>query len=93
MSLISSASSYSIRAILYIATAETRDTSFVSTRRMAEELGVPSAFLSKVLQRLTREGILVSQRGAAGGVRVGEAACGDHLARDRTERRRRSSFP
>ncbi len=73
MSLISSASSYGIRAIVYIATAEVGETDFVPTRRIAEELDVPSAFLSKVLQRLTRAGILVSLRGATGGVALGRS--------------------
>lgn len=47
---------------------ETRTRPYVSIRGMAEALDMPFHFLTKVLQDLTRHGILTSSRGAAGGV-------------------------
>ena len=39
-------------------------------RSIAEDLGIPFHFLTKILQKLTQAGILESTRGAAGGVRL-----------------------
>ncbi|MCS7041769.1 MAG: Rrf2 family transcriptional regulator [Bryobacteraceae bacterium] len=41
-----------------------------STKEMAEAYGIPVPILSKVLQRLVREGFLVSEQGANGGYRL-----------------------
>jgi len=46
----------------------------VSTRSAAEELGVSEAHLSKVLQRLSKDGLVVSERGREGGFRLGKPA-------------------
>ena len=72
MSLIGRAGSYGIRAILHVAKTGNSGTDLVSTRLIAEELDVPPAFLSKVVQHLTHSGILLSRRGAAGGVALGK---------------------
>ena len=68
MAVLSNSSTYAIRAALYVATMEPAVGEFVSTRRIAEDLDVPFAFLTKVLQGLTHNGIFLSQRGPAGGV-------------------------
>jgi Rrf2 family protein len=41
-----------------------------STKEMAEAYGIPAPILSKVLQRLVREGFLVSEQGVNGGYRL-----------------------
>jgi Rrf2 family protein len=41
-----------------------------STKEMSEAYGIPVPILSKVLQRLVREGFLVSEQGANGGYRL-----------------------
>jgi len=46
----------------------------VSIRKIADELGVPFAFLTKVLQGLTQRGLFLSQRGASGGVALARPA-------------------
>lgn len=71
MAVLSTSSTYAIRAALYVAVADLEPGAFLSTRRIAEDLDVPFPFLTKVLQGLTRSGILVSQRGSAGGVALG----------------------
>lgn len=56
---------YALRAVVYLAghvpTART-------TEQIAEATKVPKAYLSKVLQGLSRSGIVQSQRGIGGGV-------------------------
>jgi Rrf2 family protein len=68
MTMLSTASTYAIRATLFVAVADLAPGEFLSTRRIAEELDVPFPFLTKVMQGLTHGGILASQRGPAGGV-------------------------
>jgi len=71
MAVLSSASTYAIRAALYVAVAGLDEGEFLSTRRISDDLDVPFPFLTKVLQGLTHGGIFVSQRGPAGGVALG----------------------
>ncbi len=74
MALLNNTCTYAIRAALHVAAARPAAGEFVSTRRIADELDVPFAFLGKVLQGLTQGGILVSQRGASGGVALARPA-------------------
>lgn len=73
MAMLTTASTYAIRAALFVAVADLRPGEFLSTRRIADELDVPFPFLTKVLQGLAHSGILASQRGPAGGVALGRA--------------------
>jgi Rrf2 family protein len=50
-----------------LALAERRPGDVVSVRELSQEQGVPTAFLSKVVGRLTEAGILRTFRGATGG--------------------------
>lgn len=45
-----------------------------STKEMAEAYGIPAPILSKVLQRLVREGFLLSEQGVNGGYRLARDA-------------------
>lgn len=74
MSLLTSTCNYAIRASLHVAAENPGAGTFVSTRRIAEDLDVSFPFLTKVLLGLTQHGILVSQRGAAGGVALARPA-------------------
>jgi Rrf2 family protein len=56
---------YGLMAIHYI--AEHEDAGAVSTKRIAEEFGIPPELLAKILQRLARERLIVSQNGPKGG--------------------------
>ncbi len=64
--VLSKSAEYGLRAMLYLVTLE-RD-SYVSLREIGEELGISTSFLTKIFQKLTKEGILRSSRGPTGGV-------------------------
>jgi Rrf2 family protein len=55
---------YGLMAIHYIAA---HDEGAVSAKRIAEEFGIPQELLAKILQRLARERLIVSQNGPKGG--------------------------
>ncbi|MBK8232453.1 MAG: Rrf2 family transcriptional regulator [Candidatus Eisenbacteria bacterium] len=68
--MISKSSEYAIRSLAYLALAGDR---WVLNREIADELELPSPFLTKLLGTLTREGLLESQRGRTGGFRLAKA--------------------
>ncbi len=70
--LLSRSCEYGIRAILYMAPRPVGE--LVSIREMADTLGISSHFLVKILQRLSRKGLLVSHRGPKGGVALARSA-------------------
>ncbi len=55
---------YGLMAIHYIAI---HDEQTVSAKRIAEEFAIPSELLAKILQRLAKQGLIVSQNGPKGG--------------------------
>lgn len=63
--LISRTSQYAIQALIYIALKEVGTP--ILSREVAEQLGVPSAYLAKIMQMLCKGGILTSFRGRLGG--------------------------
>ena len=65
---------YAIQATLYIALQS--DKRLVSIRELADRLSIPPYFLAKILQDLTRKGILKSQKGPSGGFTL------DHSSND-----------
>src|SRR2546428_9298621 len=56
---------YGLMAIHYIAIHE--DHGSVSAKRIADEFRIPPELLAKILQRLARERLIVSQNGPKGG--------------------------
>lgn len=64
--LISRTSQYAIQALIYIALKEEAGAPILS-REVAEQLGVPSAYLAKIMQMLCKGGVLTSFRGRLGG--------------------------
>lgn len=56
---------YGLMAIHYIAIHD--DVGAVSAKRIAEEFAIPPELLAKILQRLAKEGLIVSQNGPKGG--------------------------
>jgi len=56
---------YGLMAVHYIAIHE--DVGTVSAKRIAEEFSIPPELLAKILQRLARERLIVSQNGPRGG--------------------------
>jgi Rrf2 family protein len=55
---------YGLMAIHYIAI---HDEGAVSAKRIAEEFSIPPELLAKILQRLAKQGLIVSQNGPKGG--------------------------
>jgi Rrf2 family protein len=56
---------YGLMAIHYIAIHD--DLGSVSAKRIAEEFRIPAELLAKILQRLAKQGLIVSQNGPKGG--------------------------
>ena len=70
--LFSVATGYALRVLA----ALPDDGNYYLTSQMAEQLRLPGPYLSKVLQILTRAGMLVSVRGPGGGFRLAQPAAG-----------------
>jgi Rrf2 family protein len=90
--MLSQTADYALRAVLYI--AERGDDGPVRVGDMAHALHIPQNYLSKILHRLVRSGVLRSTRGKAGGFQLGVPADKLHLHAvvsrfDRIEQRRR----
>ena len=51
-----------------------------SAREIAEQFDIPTELMAKVLQRLTRRGLLASQQGTRGGYQLARAATGISVA-------------
>ncbi len=66
--LFSKASSYAIRAILYL--TMNADRPFVLTREIASELNISYHFLGKIFQTLIHAGLIISYKGPNGGVKL-----------------------
>jgi Rrf2 family protein len=64
--MLSSACQDTIRAAVWLSTKPEGE--FHRIHTISDELGLPFHFLAKSLQKLVHAGILVSQRGASGGV-------------------------
>jgi Rrf2 family protein len=62
------AADYAVRVMIHLVGQESQRR--VSLPALAAATGAPESFLSKVLQALTRGGLLVSQRGQSGGFEV-----------------------
>lgn len=67
MKILSNASIYGMRALIYLASKKSRD-EYVSIKEMSEKMDISFHFLTKTLQTLTKKGILQSYRGPSGGV-------------------------
>lgn len=71
--VLSKACTYGILASLYVAKVSARS-NYVSIREMSDELNISFHFLTKILQKLTAEGILYSHKGPKGGVLLAREA-------------------
>lgn len=69
---LTKAGEYAIRTVLYLAG---KDPALVIKKsEVAEAMSIPSHFLSKIAQTLSRAGILMIRQGAAGGYRLARPA-------------------
>ena len=62
------ATKYAIRAVCHLAACPNGHP--IQAREIADTLGIPYHFLSKILQELARKGILSSTKGPGGGFRL-----------------------
>lgn len=69
--MITQAGEYALRAIVYIAQTDPQMHSSAGT--IAAATRVPQAYLQKILRILTREHLLVAQRGVGGGFSLAKA--------------------
>lgn len=70
--ILSRTSQYAIQALIYIATQPRGEP--VLNREIAGHLGVPSAYLAKIMQNLCKGNLLYSFRGRLGGFCLREGA-------------------
>jgi Rrf2 family protein len=63
---------YAVRAVLDLATRADGERAF--TQEIAGRQSIPQAFLTKIFSRLAAEGIVMTQRGVKGGVRLARPA-------------------
>src|SRR5699024_3943057 len=71
MSFFSKSCEYALRAVFYISRS-TQEGKKVGVKEIAENIQSPEAFLGKILQRLSKEGIIQSAKGPNGGFFVTE---------------------
>lgn len=57
-----------MQAVLYLALK--RDNEMTSIKELTKKLEIPYHFVAKILQDLTRKGMLISHKGPAGGFRL-----------------------
>lgn len=76
--LYSKTAQYSIQSMLFIAANNSEQNILV--RDVAKELGLPSSFLSKILQTLSRYGFLNSVKGPKGGFSLSDKGGGSSIA-------------
>jgi Rrf2 family protein len=65
--LITRETDYAVRTVLYLAGERDR---IANVTEVAHAMHIPKSFLAKILQRLTKNNILISTRGVKGGFRL-----------------------
>jgi len=68
MQVIRQNTSYALRALLHMATADQQDA--FSAEQLAQVAGTTTDFMQKIMQSLRQAGIVTSQRGPSGGFRL-----------------------
>lgn len=69
--LISTKGRYALRVMLELAQ---REDGYLSLKEVAEEQGISMKYLEAIVAKLTRAGLLLSQRGKVGGYRLARPA-------------------
>jgi Rrf2 family protein len=70
--IYSRSAGYAIRALVFMAGKP--EGSFLMAKQIASQLEIPGHFLAKLLQQLTRQGLLKSSKGPAGGFALKKTA-------------------
>jgi Rrf2 family iron-sulfur cluster assembly transcriptional regulator len=69
--VLSKSFGYALRGILYMATVQ-EEKKHIQLQEIAEQLDAPRHFLGKVMKRLSKQGIIDSTKGHAGGYALNE---------------------
>jgi len=64
--MLSNASKYAIRSILFLADKSSKDKKF-GAKEIAHELEIPLSFVAKILQKMAKAGVISSSKGPGGG--------------------------
>jgi Rrf2 family protein len=70
--VLSKSSGYALRGILYMAAVQ-EEKKHIQLQEIAEQLEAPRHFLGKVMKRLSKQGIIDSTKGHAGGYMLNES--------------------
>jgi len=76
--MLSNSSKYAIKAVLYLA-LNSNEEHRIMVKDISIPINVPQAYLAKLLQELSREGILSSVKGPKGGFYLSESDLGNSL--------------
>lgn len=77
--MFSKACEYGIKAMIFIA-QKSKEESRIGLKEIAREINSPEAFTAKILQQLTRDGLLHSLKGPTGGFTLSTSAEAINLA-------------
>ena len=77
--MFSKACEYAIRALLFIA-QKTEDGSRVGIKEIAKGIDSPEHYIAKILQDLSRKGLVQSQKGPSGGFYLDQSSLNASLA-------------
>jgi Rrf2 family protein len=70
--ILSKACTYGLLASFYV--AKENETGYVSIREMSDDLKISFHFLTKILQKLTAAGLMISHKGPKGGISLSREA-------------------
>lgn len=70
--MFSKSCKYAIRAVLYLA-VNSNEEKKLGVKEISEELDVPKHFLAKILQQLSKHGLISSTKGPSGGFYLSES--------------------
>ncbi len=70
--MFSKTTEYAIRAIIFLAVYDTSG-KLIGAANLAHELNFPEAFLGKILQKLAKNGLVISVKGPKGGFLINES--------------------
>ena len=71
--MLSNTSKYAVRAVIYLALNGKNDTK-IGLKQISKDLEIPTPFLGKILQSLSKHKMLASTKGPHGGFSLGRSA-------------------
>ena len=78
LKMISNSSKYAIRSVLYLA-IHSDEKNKLSAKKIAEEIKIPSAYLAKIFQTLSKKRLISATKGPKGGFYLTQQNCANTL--------------